>query len=162
MYHVSCIMYHVSCIIFFFFWHPFKFIAKNRLSPDVELSGECRTHNMHFMVFPSAVHYIRVFICGFLLIVSSCFFLGDHVAFDQLPVPLGGRGILRHLRGLRPLQVKTISWGRIHNIYSSSGEVKNGIYGWPVISQTRSCVGGSPCSRGGEPGSFWCGKPPRE
>ena len=96
------------------------------------------------------------------LIVSSCFFLGDHVAIDQLPLPLGGCGILRHLRGLRPLQVKTISWGRIHNIYSSSGEVKNGIYGWPVISQTRSCVGGSPCSLGGEPGSFWCGKPPRE
>ena len=70
--------------------------------------------------------------------------------------------LLRHLRGLRPLQVKTTSWGRIYNIYSSSGEVKNGIYGWPVISQTRSCVGGSPCSRGGEPGSFWCGKPPRE
>ena len=70
--------------------------------------------------------------------------------------------LLRHLRGLRPLQVKTMSWGRIYNIYSSSGEVKNGIYGWPVISQTRSCVGGSPCSRGGEPGSFWCGKPPRE
>ena len=62
--------------------------------------------------------------------------------------------LLRHLRGLRPLQVKTMSWGRIYNIYSSPGVDKNGIYGWPVISQTRSCVGGSPCSRSVEPGSF--------
>ena len=47
---------------------------------------------MHFTVFPSAVHYIRVLFVVFLLIVSSCFFLGDRVAFDQLPVPLGGCG----------------------------------------------------------------------
>ena len=68
---------------------------------------------------------------------------------------------LRHLRGLRPLQVKTKSWGRIYNIYSSYGEVKNGIYCWPVFSQTRRCVVESPRSRSAGPGRF-CGKPPRD
>ena len=155
-------MFFSSIRYFFFLRHPVQFIAKNILSPGVELSGECRTHNMHFMVFPSAVHlrfqfYLWVFTNHIIMLLSW----GPRCLGSASSAPWRLRR-LRHLRGLRPLQVKTKSWGRIYNIYSSSGEVKNGIYCWPVISQTRSCVGGSPCSRGGEPGSFWCGKPPRE
>ena len=116
---------------------------------------------MHFMVFPSAVRLRFQFCMWVLLIISSCFFSwGPRCLGSASSAPWRLRR-LRHLRGLRPLQVKTKSWGRIYNIYSSYGEVKNGIYCWPVFSQTRRCVVESPCSRSAGPGSF-CGKPPRD
>ena len=85
---------------FFFFWHPFKFIARNRLSPDVELPGECRTHNMHFMVFPSAVHLRFQFLNG---ITSHIMLLswGPRCLGTASFAP-GRPRQHRHLRGLAP------------------------------------------------------------
>ena len=102
---------------------------------------------------PQLSTYDFSFICGFTNHIIMLLSWGPRCLGSASSAPWRLR-LLRHLRGLRPLQVKTMSWGRIYNIYSSSGEVKNGIYCWPVFSQTRSCVEGSPCSRSVEPGSF--------